>query len=162
MKKKKKYLFKNTRYSISSYYLPWISVLKNRLPSAQSACSQSVCRVSDPVSAQPQAQPLGKAGCGSFDCAYLMPSPDRWAAPGNTPSRGGGAQNSRSWPQGGWGHLVLRLLGTQSPLDAVEELKTERELMGWILQGGMLGLSVAGLGLSLVMAGSTERPSTGS
>jgi hypothetical protein len=53
-------------------------------------------------------------------------------------------------------------LGTQSPLDAVEELKTERELMGWILQGGMLGLSVAGLGLSLVMAGSTERPSTGS
>ena len=27
--------------------------------------------------------------------------------------------------QGGWGHLVLRLLGTQAPLDALEELRIE-------------------------------------
>jgi len=49
------------------------------------------------------------------------------------------AQDSQSWlwgespgPQGGWGHVVLRLSDTQVLLDASEELRTEWEPPGWI------------------------------
>ena len=39
--------------------------------------------------------------------------------------------------QGGQGHLFLRLLGTQVPLGAVEELRMEWGPMGWIWPGAM-------------------------
>jgi hypothetical protein len=67
--------------------------------------------------------------------------------------------------QRGQGHLLLRLLDSQAPLDAVEELRMGcgqrekgRESSSWVLQGGVLGLLGRWLGLVEAMAGSPERP----
>lgn len=46
-----------------------------------------------------------------------------------TVSAGSGVPGLRQ----GWNHVVLRLLGTQIPLDAAEELR--RELLVWIYPG---------------------------